>query len=553
MSTTTNTTALAPADIPERDNKLSQSLVYLVSPRGGNNYWARLINGCDKTFSGGAHEDVKTLGVAVAPNGRFVLIVNYPFFVGISERQQKLELVHEAGHIALRHHERMMRVMSQTVDPDVRMAVLAVWNIAVDLADNDQVVRNEAEFKDAEAAGELDTYLFPEKLGLPRGKTAEQYVGLVIQKLPKVHRIMMQLKSQQGGKGEKAPTQDGEGDGEGQQQDGGGGSGHGQKQMGSGRSKPSDDSDPSDAFITSGLEAAAKENPEIFKDLLDAHKSLTGDSHEKWNQTADKLTGDQLVSMANKMKKHSRQLAKSAHEQTVRSRGFIPSHIQSIIAPLLEPEQVPWNWFFRDSVAGAITSKIIPEMSSPNMGLLGESDWVEPWPGNMLDVEFNVYFLIDSSGSVSDTEFARAWNELAGLRKVTKNLHITVVHMDTTIGKVEDFDNANLPDPKQTGVVNRYKQGGTIYSPGFKLVGGVDTPEDWDNPSEKEAFEHKPADLVIVFTDGGVVIEGECFPAYRPSCGIIWLVAPNCRAVPGMDDSPPDRVINMFSINDYND
>lgn len=552
MSTTATTNPV----VPDRDNKLSQSLVYLVSPRGGNNYWARLINGCDKAFTDG--HDVKTLGVDIAPNGRFVLIVNYPFFESISERQQKLELVHEAGHIALRHHERMMRVMSQTVDPDVRNAVLAVWNIAVDLADNDQVVRNEKEFDEAFNAGELDTYLFPEKFGFPTGKTAEQYVALVIQKLPKVHQQMMKMKSDLGGKGSQS-GEEGESDSDSDDQESSSESG----QSSSGSSSKSknqmkkrgkgagEEPDPEDAFISSSLEKMAKQHPQMFKDLLDAHGDITGDSHDKWNEMADKLTGDQLVSMANKMKKHSRQLAKTAHEQTIRSRGFLPAHVADIVAPLLEPEQVPWNWFFRDSVAGAITSKIIPEMASPNMGLLGESDWVEPWPGNTLDVEFNVLFIVDTSGSVSDREFARAWNELLGLRKVTKNLHIKVVYNDAIINKVEDFDNADLPEPSANRSLRRYGYGGTVYSPAFRLACGVDTPDDWSHPAEKEKYEHKNPDLVIVYTDGGVVIEGECFPQYRPGCPIIWLVAPNCRTVPGMDDTPPDHVIQMFGINDY--
>ena len=84
------------------DNALSQSLVYLVSGRGDNNYWARVINGCDKVYP----KDFGTCAVMLTSRGRFTLAADLDWLNARSARMRKLVLIHEAGHISLRHIER---------------------------------------------------------------------------------------------------------------------------------------------------------------------------------------------------------------------------------------------------------------------------------------------------------------------------------------------------------------------------------------------------------------------------------------------------------------
>lgn len=95
---------------------------------------------------------------------------------------------------------------------------------------------------------------------------------------------------------------------------------------------------------------------------------------------------------------------------------------------------------------------------------------------------------------------------------------------------------------------NRRGHGGTVYTPFFKRVAGVDEPNDWVPGAPRLDERHPKPDLMVICTDGGVGLMGECFPKYKPDCPIIWLLMPNCRPVPGMDNVPPDRIIEMFHM-----
>lgn len=549
----------------EKEQALSQSLVYLVSSRGGNNYWARLINGCDKIESPG----FGTLGVSIADNGRFTLLWDPIFFEKRSPRMRKLILVHEAGHIALRHHERLFRILSTITDQDTRTAVLATFGTAADLADNDAVVRHEPEFKDAVAAGEWDG-LLPETFNLPKGKSFEEYVIMIAKKAKPIAAAFNQMikaqeakegqgqgkggqKSEKGGKpgaGSGKGTEQGEagGDGSGGESDGsgsaegaGGGKGS-EKQQG-----PADFNDDPDGGVPDELQETAKKHPGLLEQIMKDFNRLTNSNHKGWVEKAKNATAQEGVSLANKMKQHARQLAKSAWEQTVKSRGFVPGHIQGIIKKLLMEERIPWHWFLQDAIQEQICSKIVESMGSPNLSLLNE-DTMEPWPGSELDHVFNVVWITDTSGSMGDVEVSRGFAVMNSLMAQNKSIRCRHIQVDANIQHEEETDNLQIPD--ETKDQERYGYGGTVYLPAFKRILGCDEPQDW-SPNAEHCDEPVPkADLVVVLTDGYVGIDGECFPQFHPGCPIIWLVTPaHAKPLPpGINHVPPDHVIQMFPI-----
>jgi predicted metal-dependent peptidase len=530
MSETTETT------------ELSRSLVYLVSARGGDNYWARVINGCDKFYQ----KNFGTASVSVAPNGRYVLNVDDDFFHELPTGDKKLVLVHEAGHIALRHIERLFRVQCQLADPTLRKAVMVVFNIAADLADNDKIVRNEPEFKDSKFP-----WILPEKMNYPKGKSMEQYIAMLVADLPQALENMEKMLDQmlEGKDGEK------------QEQGGSGGAGievpidggslggimpgkGGKGKKGSKGEAESDQPTLDDPQVPQGLGPAARNNPELIDKLADAFERLTKKAHQLWNKMADNMSPEEATGVSNKMKQHAKRLVKSAHEQTIRSRGTVPAGIESLVKGLLTPEQIPWHWLLDDALQGAIHSKILEEMAMPNTSLFG-TDY-EPWPGFTLDRKFRIWWLTDTSGSVADAEYARACLCINSLMKVNKFIELVHIQGDAACQHEELTD--NLAPPEDGGARARYGYGGTVYTPMFKRILGVDTPQDWQNASRRPEEHPGKPDLIVVFTDGGVVIDGEVFPQYRPECPIVWLVAPNCRPAPGMNNTPPDRVIEMFHI-----
>lgn len=517
---------------------VSRSLVYLVSPRGGDNFWARVINGCDKTYVPG----LGTASVRVAPNGRYTLAVDDGYFRAIPEPMQKLILIHEAGHIALRHLERLFRLQCNLMSPTLRRAVMVVFNIAADLACNDKIVRNEPEFAEMLKIGAFDG-LLPERMKYPLGLSMEGYMSLLVQDLPEALKHMRDMLANPG---------EGDGDGEdGKENQGAGGQQQKSKQGKSGNGAGGAEEEPDDAQLPPGLGAAAENNPELIAELEELFNEISNNAHKQWNEQADRMTAEEAGSMTDKMKKHAKQLVKRAHDQSVRSRGSVPSHIERLVQGLLKPEQIPWHWLLDDALQGAIHSKILEEMAMPNMSLIAYDEY-SPWPGFTLDRKFRVYWFTDTSGSVSDLEYTRACSCMNALMSVNKSIELIHLQGDAACQSEEVTDNLSPPE-KGDSLPSRAGYGGTVYTSQFKRILNVDTPEDWVDPS-KRPLEHpgKP-DLVVCFTDGGVDLLGSwgnepTFPAYQPDVPIVWLLAPGCVPAPGMDDLPPNKLIKMFEL-----
>lgn len=530
----------------DRTTELSRSIVYFVAPRGGNNYFARVINGCDKVST----PNIKTCRVSVTPNGRWILEYDDEWILKKSIAMRKLVLVHEAGHLIQRHIERYFKLLSTVTDEQVRVALEAVYNIAMDLADNDTIVRHEKEFEECVKSGEFDG-LLPENLKLPRGKSFEEYTALVISQAKQIGEALQQMAERKGqGKGQ-GQSKSGQGKGEPNAKSKGGAGGQSDEEYdegdeledGSSMKGPDQEED-----LPAGLAEAAKKNPKLFNQILQNFHKITNDTHKHWNEIGRALTAEEAISLTNKLKNHARQLVRSAHEQTIRARGFVPGYAKGLIDALLAAEQIPWTWLFRDEIQGKISSKVVEAMATPNVSLINEMS-MEPWPGYMLEQEFNVIWFTDTSGSMCDKEYARACTEMNHLLNINKNIRVRIIQCDAMIQHEEEVDNIQPPD---TGAEakKRYGYGGTVYTPGFKRILGVDERHDWAPDAWESKCQDPPpkADLLVVYTDGGVVIEGEVFPQYHPGCPILWLLAPNCHPVPGMSNAPPDRVIEMYDM-----
>lgn len=543
MDTNINTNTV-PASAPTT-NELSRSFVYLVSPRGASNYWAVVLNGCDKLYT----NEINTLAVQLTPNGRYILMCNLEYFSKRSDPMKKLILVHEAGHIAMRHPERLCKILSHITNPSVRESVMSVYNIAADLAINDSVVRPEKEFAAMMTEGQFDG-LLPEKFEFPLGLSMEKYMSLLVSRREEIKKILNKQLGKDDGDGK-----------EGDDKDGSPGTGKGGKKGSKGGGPPSPTAEQEemvgDALRQSVVEAIAdamQEDPDYFDKLKETFDQAAKQTHKQWNEVADGLTAEEAVSMASKLKQHAKRLVRAAHEQSkTRDRGFLPAGIESLVGELLAEEQTPWTWLFNDVVATAVAPKIIEEMACPNLMLINDMN-VEPWPGFALDHEFHIAWLNDTSGSVSNREYARACVEINGLLKMNKNIRMRYMECDAAMQKEMFVDNLEPPDESaMTQVRSRRGYGGTVYTPAFKRILGLDTVNDWAHPANRPAEVPRRPDLLVVYTDGGVVLEGEVFPQFHPGCPIIWLLAPGCHAPSGMNDVPPDHVIRMFEIHEARD
>ena len=531
----------------EEANDLQKSLVYLVSRRGASNFWCSVVNGMDKRFT----NSDGTLSVQLAPNLRYILTVHLPFFTKCSPTMKRLALVHEAAHVCLNHIPRLFKMMANCTDPFVRTAILAVSNWAMDFAANDSIVRLEAGFEEIHrkmgtATGEFP-FLLPEEWGLPKGLAMEEYFSLMLKDLPKIkqqiQRMLQDLADQMNGDG---PPQEGEG-GEGGE-GGGDGSGSGdvvKSPFGRGRGSGLPHSIPG---MPESLVEQAINEPETFDMLQKAFEKMTGKGHRQWMDKAKEMTPEEAISAGNKMKKHAQALARSAKERVNRDRGFMSGNVQRIIDALLEPEKLPWDSFLRDIIQGAISARVMEDMVSPNLALINE-DYMEPWPGQTLEFGFNITWMTDTSGSMGDDEYVRACACINSLLAQNKAVFVTYCECDAAMQKEVKVTNVEPPTEEYIKELqNRRGHGGTVYTPFFKRVAGADSPGDWVVGAPKLEEKHPKPDLMVICTDGGVGLMGECFPQYRPDCPIIWLLMPGCHAPEGMDNVAPNRLIEMFKM-----
>jgi hypothetical protein len=155
-----------------------------------------------------------------------------------------------------------------------------------------------------------------------------------------------------------------------------------------------------------------------------------------------------------------------------------------------------------------------------------------------------VVWITDTSGSVEDAEYLRAIAVLNSLLAVDRRVRCRHILIDAVIEKELEVDNLEAPNP---GDGSRVGYGGTCYRGAFKRIAGRDGSEDWAPTAARCEEAPSAPDLVVVFTDGGVTIKGECFPEYRPGCPVIWLVSPEApsRLPAGMEEGQGDRVIRM--------
>jgi predicted metal-dependent peptidase len=146
------------------------------------------------------------------------------------------------------------------------------------------------------------------------------------------------------------------------------------------------------------------------------------DDHGGWGKDGDggTLSGEELASASGKVKEALERVAREANQ---RGWGDTPAEIQSYILELLKPE-VDWrkqlrNWVGMTRRGNRTTSWRRPNKRLP--GMMPQS--VRSWTAH-------IAFYIDESGSVSDGEIAEGFTELAGL---TRHRAIDALPFDTEV------------------------------------------------------------------------------------------------------------------------
>jgi len=182
---------------------------------------------------------------------------------------------------------------------------------------------------------------------------------------------------------------------------------------------------------------------------LKASKSMEGDSSEV-NMKALKSMLSELIEQA-------------------KTEGEVPAGVINFIDDIYKTHEVNWRNVLKRFLSGK--GKIMVRKTCKR-----ESKRFEDLPGNKRTVGVTVLLAIDESGSISDKQSAKFYNELLSIKNIT-GAFISVTEFDTSCSE---------PTPAQKYIRGRkrVKNGGTDFRPVFELADKMKIP------------------LLIVFTDG---------------------------------------------------
>jgi predicted metal-dependent peptidase len=332
----------------------------------------------------------------------------------------------------------------------------AVFDIAADLATYHNITDSK-------------TFARPQDLGFPEGLAAEEYMGLLMEKLKKEgidlnKAIQGQPQQQKGqkGNGQKGPQdpnqqpQDGEGDGEGDQQ------GQGQPQDGG------------------GSDAMDRQN-NLMKALGLGNKQ--GQDHSQWHEVPLQDQEESKRVMLDALTK---------------ARGDLPAGLKRLLKHLTGPTQVPWYERLRKLVGNTLAGvKKRYTMKRPSRRF----GW--PFPGQVRNKRGNLYAYLDTSGSMDDTEIAIAVHEMHGIAKAL-GTQFYLIQADADISAVDRI--ISRDDIQKLKIKGG---GGTSSIPVFKYL------------------EDKKCDMLVAFTDLYTV-----FPNEKPQYPVIWVTTNKTDKVP---------------------
>lgn len=230
---------------------------------------------------------------------------------------------------------------------------------------------------------------------------------------------------------------------------------------------------------------------------------------KEWKQAGSPAPGKELTDIQDLRPlpagvdpvQHSQEIKEILVRAALRSKqegdqpGSIPSDIEILLEKLLNPK-LPWR---------VILQRYLQEFTKDDYSWQRFNrrffpDWMLPslYSPRLM----NIAVAIDTSGSVSSTDFQTMVSEIAGVFKLTKPDLITLIQFDTSIKSVTKI--RGLRDLKKCEFTGR---GGTR----------VNEVIDWAN-------KHQPQ-LLMFFTDGGF----HAPPQQYASNKTLWLIHDNER------------------------
>ncbi|MCF7927051.1 MAG: VWA-like domain-containing protein [Candidatus Izimaplasma sp.] len=397
------------------------------------NFWGYLFGRVKKIESTNLPS---IMGVAPEKNGSISLHIRPDLVKNTDEKTLELILEHEGLHLLNLHIPRLMRLLAMEIDDEVKQKKSMIWNIATDCAVNTQMNMP----KTIKVSGMDWTLDFPNNYQLPNDRSSESYFYTLLKKNDNQCVNCGASKHEQ--EQQKGDSNNSENENE--------QSGENQEGKGSGQVQ-----------VKSKCPCCGKEHS----------KSYNIDDHGQWDQNGGESNNPEDVArkVEDQIKDLVRKSVKS-FDASNRNRGNMPGYLKELIEELLDIPKIPYYQLIRSLVRGTRLTKWRKSYTRVNKKRVytffnNDQEYINPiispFPGRQRDYSFNIVILIDTSGSQSTEDIAEALSGIKDIIENDKHCKVTVIEIDTTIGKEYNIKKVSDIDFEITG------RGGTILKEGI--------------------------------------------------------------------------------------
>lgn len=210
------------------------------------------------------------------------------------------------------------------------------------------------------------------------------------------------------------------------------------------------------------------------------------DNHDSWKEY------NQLDPAGKKlMQNQTEHCIKEAATATTKSRGTIPSELQSLINELFKVEPPIFNWkaYFRRLLGNSFKTYTKKSLRKESHRFVGNA-------GIKIKHKQHILVAIDTSGSVSDSELLDFFSEIYHIYKA--GVTVTIVECDADIHRIYEYKGKF--DGKITG------RGGTSFDPVINY---------YNSNLNKYT-------TLVFFTDGYAPLD-----TFKPMQKMIWVITSN--------------------------
>ena len=343
-----------------------------------NSYWGYLFSRVRRIPTSNIGS---IMGVKPERDGTISLLYDVDIMEKTDDQTIKLVLEHEGFHILTKHIPRMIRILANEFNDDVKQSKSLVWNYAADFAVHGQMNMPQ----ELTVGGLPFKPLFPSMYNLPNGNMAEYYYN----------RLLEDKKLQEQVCGSKPQKGKGESDSKGDDKGGSNG----------------------------------------------GENKFPGD-HKEWKKGVADVPD--LHSVARKIDNYVAEIVKDSLKNFSNKRSLLPNNVSELIDAVLRPPQVPYYSIIKKLIKASRLSRFKRCSTKINrkrtyMFAIGDQDKdlpvMSPFPGKTRDYSFDISIILDTSGSMNKDDIIEGLSGIKSIIEKDRHCKTTVIENDAQIQK----------------------------------------------------------------------------------------------------------------------